>query len=70
MTPGTRVRTPDGRTGQVVERSAIRGSVWVEVDQVSNVNRVECFKAEFLEVIRVLNVNRCELFKAEFLEVM
>ena len=52
MIPGTRVRTPDGRTGQVVERSAIRGSVWVEVDQVSNVNRLELFKSEFLEVIR------------------
>ena len=51
MIPGTRVHTPDGRTGTVIDKSAIRGSVWVEVDQVSNLNRLELFKSEFLEVI-------------------
>ena len=49
MTPGTRVRTPDGRTGTVIDKSAIRGSVWAEVDQVSNLNRLELFKSEYLE---------------------
>lgn len=52
MTAGTRVRTPDGRTGRVVADSAVGGSTWVEMDQVSNVNRLELFKTEFLEVIQ------------------
>lgn len=54
MTPGTRVRTPDGRTGTVIGLElTVNGPeiCWVEVDQVSNVNRLELFKTEFLEVI-------------------
>lgn len=50
MRPGVLVRTPDGRLGRVTLIDG--GSVWVRCVQVSNVNRVECFKAEFLEVIR------------------
>lgn len=46
---GVRVRTPDGRTGTVT--GIDRGSVWVDLDQVSNVNRRELFKARCLEVI-------------------
>lgn len=49
MTPGTRVRTPDGREGTVEEVDG--ESAWVFCDQWSNVNQTELFKVEFLEVI-------------------
>lgn len=49
MKPGAKVRTPDGRTGQV---TACQGrSVWVRCFQVSNVNRLELFRADALVVI-------------------
>lgn len=55
MTPGQKVRTPDGRTGTVVENLPLvnhrEGAVWVEVHQASNVNSLELFKADLLEVI-------------------
>ncbi len=50
MTPGTRVRTPDGRTGTITDRPTDR-LAWVECDQVSNVNRLELFAVKWLEVI-------------------
>lgn len=49
MTAGTRVRTPDGRTGTVEDHKL--DSVWVVPDQASNVNRRELFKVACLKVI-------------------
>lgn len=46
---GARVRTPDGRTGEVVDVS--QGRATVRCFQASNVNRTERWKVEFLEVI-------------------
>lgn len=51
MIPGTRVRTPDGRTGTITDRPTDR-LAWVECDQVSNVNRCELWKLDALAVIK------------------
>lgn len=49
MSPGMKVRTPDGRSGEV---TAVDGrSVWVRCFQASNVNRRELWRADALVVI-------------------
>lgn len=50
MTVGTKVRTPDGRTGEIVQVCLGR-QAWVRCFQVSNVNRTELYRIETLEVI-------------------
>lgn len=49
MTAGVRVRTPDGRSGEVI--SCQGRSVWVRCFQASNVNRRELWRADALVVI-------------------
>lgn len=50
MKVGTKVRTPDGRTGEVIKVSL--GRATVRCFQASNVNRIERWKTSYLEVIQ------------------